>query len=229
MIVCNSNNFVVIRTPKTGSTSLAFYFFKSGLLDPRRDVYSVEGPFSTWEELETYDKEHGLDYSKLPSLQEYKPSNVHHTFNDLCVKGTIQPNMPCVASIRNPLERVASMLNYIIRIRLPKDPPLRQETKSPNSFWDYVKTTGHPFYKKRQTDYFPDHAELFNTENLHEHVSKYILERGGKVNGRIEMRKNPDNKLDVFLAELTSDRKQDILDTYAQDFVLWEKSYAVYN
>jgi hypothetical protein len=55
------------------------------------------------------------------------------------------------------------------------------------------------------------------------------LKEGGRVDRRIEMRKNPDNKLDAFLAELTPNRKQDILDTYAKDFELWEKAYAVYN
>ena len=227
MIICNSNNFVVVRPPKTGSTSLVFYFFKSGILDLNKDVYSVDGPFSTWEELETYNKKHGLDYSKLPKPPhgQHQHKNVHCTFDNLRTKGTVQPDMPCVSTIRNPLERVASMLNYIIRIRLPSDPTLRKES----IFWDYVKEEGHDFYKKPQCDYFPEHAELFNTENLHEHVSKYILEKGGKVDERIEMRKNPDNKPDVFLAGLTPDRKQSILDTYSKDFELWEKAYAVYN
>ena len=107
------------------------------------------------------------------------------------------------------------------------------EYANPNAYFDAIRkeknVLGIKVLSKPQCDYFPDHAELFNTENLHEHVSKYILERGGKVDGRIEMRKNPDNKLDVFLAELTPDRKQDILDTYAKDFELWEKAYAVYN
>ena len=231
MIVSYSNNFVVIRPPKTGSTSLVFYFLKSGLISHEKDVYNVDSPFSTWEELEAYDKKNGLDYSKLPmSLYgENYLKDVHRTFDDLRAKGAVQPDMPCVSTIRNPLERVASMLNYIIHRRMPENPTLGQETISPNSFWDYVKEEANDFYKKPQSSYFPDHAELFNTENLHEHVSKYILERGGKVNGRINMRKNPDNKLDVFLAELTPDRKQDILDTYAKDFELWEKAYAVYN
>jgi hypothetical protein len=246
MIISYSNNFSVIRAPKTGSTSLVFYFFKSGLIDPEKDTYSIEGPFSTWEEFEAYDKKHGLDYSQLPQTL-YGPNSlkdVHRTFDDLRAKGAVQADMPCVGGIRNPLEWLASLF-YYIKVRravtiadnngLMTRGTIHSATNygNPNSYWDYIKNNWDiapiQYSVKPQSSYFPDHAELFNTENLHEHVSKYILERGGSVDGRIEMRKNPDNKLDVFLAELTPDRKQDILDTYAHDFELWEKAYAVYN
>jgi len=246
MIISYSNNFAVIRAPKTGSTSLVFYFFKSGLIDPEQDVYSIEGPFSTWEEFEAYDKEHGLDYSQLPKTLYSAESlkDVHRTFDDLRAKGAVQPDMPCVGGIRNPLEWISSLFYYTKLRRAtniknnkgvmgPNDLYSAANYGTPNTYWDYIKNNWDtaPIHHslKPQSSYFPTHAELFNTENLHEHVSKYILERGGKVDGRIEMRKNPDNKLDVFLAELTPDRKQDILDTYAKDFELWEKAYAVYN
>lgn len=169
---------------------------------------------------------------------------MHRTFDDLRATGAVQADMPCVGTIRNPLERFASLFYYVksrrnLNIAANKGKKRSNDlyssvhTGNPNSIWDYAKSNWEkaPTYAavKPQSTYFPAHAELFNTENLHQHVSKYILERGGKVDGRIEMRKNPDKKLDVFLAELTPDRKQDILDTYAKDFELWEKAYAVYN
>lgn len=222
MIVCNSNNFAVIRPPKTGSTSLVFYFFKSGLLTSQ-DVYAIEKCYQKF----------GGNFSHISSedVGKSKYENVHMTFNELLQEGLVTKTMPCVSTIRNPIERYSSAF-YFIR----KNKSLtvtKSEYANPNIFWDAVKNKGAGFdieaISRPQADYFPEHAELFNTENLHEHVSKYILERGGKVDGMIEMRKNPDNKLDVFLAELTPDRKQDILDTYAKDFELWEKAYAVYN
>ena len=204
MIISYSNNFVVLRPPKTGSTSLVFYFFKSGLV-AQQDLYSVDTQLE----------------GKLGSFLPHKPKYLypyHITFEELYNKKLVVSDMPCVSTIRNPIERVSSHYYY------KKSIGAASSKYGPNLYWDYNKTGFPP-----QSSYFPPHAELFNTENLHEHVSKYILERGGKVDGRIEMRKNPDNKLDVFLAELTPDRKQDILDTYAKDFELWEKAYAVYN
>jgi len=246
MIISYSNNFSVIRVPKTGSTSLVFYFFKSGLISPEQDTYSIEGLFSTWEEFEAYDKEHGLDYSKLPHTLygAGQLKDVHRTFDDLRAKGAVEADMPCVGGIRNPLEWLASLFYYTklrraTNIKNNNGSFNREDLYSaanygnPNSYWDYIKnnweTDAIEHSLKPQSSYFPDHATLFNTENLHEHASKYILDRGGKVEGRIEMRKNADNKLDSFLAELSADRKQSILDTYSKDFELWEKAYAVYN
>jgi len=219
MIICNSNNFVVIRPPKTGSTSLVYYFFKSGLVN-KQDMYVIEiKPFKTpVEAVELNEKTSGI-------------KTVHVTFDELVAKNLLIKTMPCVSTIRHPVERFSSAFYFV---RTQYSVPFDQTPYvNPNAFWDALKNKklgmGIKALSTPQCDYFPDHAELFNTENLHEHVSKYILERNGKVGGRIEMRKNPDNKLDVFLAELTPDRKQDILDTYAKDFELWEKAYAVYN
>ena len=231
MIISYSNNFVVIRPPKTGSTSLIFYFLSSGLLDFTKDVYALEGSYDNWKSFDMVNEEYKEIYlSNIEKLQwNANESNVHRTFKDLRIKSAIQEDMPCVATVRNPLERASSAFNYVRLIRTRAGQYLGEELSNPNSFWDSIKVGSSKFFLDAQCSYFPEHAELFNTENLHEHVSKYILERGGKVDGRIEMRKNPDNKLDVFLAELTPDRKQDILDTYANDFELWEKAYAVYN
>lgn len=206
MIISYSNNFVVIRPPKTGSTSLLHYFLNSGLLNGKQDKHTMDGK-----------------------------GNVHVTFEELLRKKLVDNNTPCVSTVRNPLHRLSSAYHYLkymfIKTNFVYLAPV--EYANPNAYVDAIKAKkdvlGVIPIAMAQSEYFPEHSELFNTENLHEHVSKYILERGGKVDGRIEMRKNPDNKLDVFLAELTPDRKQDILDTYAKDFELWEKAYAVYN
>lgn len=215
MMVSLSNNFVVVRPAKTGSTSLLLYFLKSGLVDLKRDLYTVENDLV----------DVGVNnQEKIINL--FLPENPYHvTFSKLIEKNLITAETPCISTIRNPLCRFYSAYYHI--------KSCGTDDLTQNAFWDALKAKeprmGVKALSMPQCDYFPDHAELFNTENLHEHVSKYILERGGKVDGRIEMRKNPNNKLDVFLAELTPERKQDILDTYAKDFELWEKAYAVYN
>tara|TARA_R110000803_G_scaffold176170_1_gene238650 strand:- start:12 stop:512 length:501 start_codon:yes stop_codon:yes gene_type:complete len=161
--------------------------------------------------------------------------DVHVAFSELLRKGLVDKNTPCVSTIRNPLHRLSSAYYFLKHMSIKTNFAFLAPTEytNPNAYIDAIKegkdVLGIKPIATPQCDYFPDHAELFNTENLHEHASKYILEKGGSVEGRIEMRKNLDNNLDVFLAEITPDRKQNILDTYAKDFVLWEKAYAVYN
>tara|TARA_R110001606_G_scaffold394123_1_gene564731 strand:- start:13 stop:717 length:705 start_codon:yes stop_codon:yes gene_type:complete len=234
MIISYSNNFVAIRPPKTGSTSLAFYFLNSGLVDFEKDVYAISNDFKNGggEKFKLVNEEFKKTYlSNVKKIaRSAKESNVHRTFEDLRVKSAIQATMPCVSTIRNPLERISSIFSYEKFVRNQAGNYIDEELENPNTFWDFIQTEQRKYvFHNAQCSYFPEHAELFNTENLHEHVSKYILEKGGKVDSKIKMRKNPDNKLDVFLTELTPDRKQDILDTYAKDFELWEKAYAVYN
>ena len=252
MIISYSKNFVVIRTPRTGSTSLAFYFFKSGLIDPQKDVYKLEGSFASWQEFEQYFSTGGVEFANLPkelkSVESLAPSK--RTFSDLVAKSAISPDMPCVGSIRNPLERVASAYAYICNdttarlgsksngvIASPMWLDLQEAITDINKFWDFIfehlhgAKEVHKWY--RYSDYFPEHAEVFNIENIHEHASKFISDRGGVVSERIELRKNPDvftpDQTETILADLTADRRQQILDTFAKDFELWEKAYAVYN
>jgi hypothetical protein len=253
MIISYSNNFSVIRVPKTGSTSLVFYFFKSGLLDFNEDIHAIEGDFLNWEGLEEHYKQHKLNYLELPNnlYGSFMLKKINISFNELSAKGAVLHNMPCVASIRNPLEWVASLF-YYTRLRrdlnssdpkafidlgnehVPHSVGFKDENYgNPNDYWDYVKENWTEQlvidHLKPQSSYFPEQAELFNFENIHEHASKFILDRGGKIEERIEMRKNNTDKLSSFLTELSSDRKQDIQDTYAKDFVLWENAYSVYN
>ena len=251
MIISYSNNFVVIRTPRAAGTSLAFYFFKSGLIDPKTDVYKVEGSFASWQDFDKFISEEGLEFANLPkelkSLEKLAP--VRRTFDDLRAKSAIPADMPCVASIRNPIERMASGYAYIckdveraVNERKGEIGPGLQElldnvTPNVNMYFDYAMEhfNGQQFMHKwyRQCHYFPDHAEVFNIENLHQHASKFILEKGGKVSDPIELRRNPHiftpEQTETVFADLTADRRQKILDTFAKDFELWEKAYAVYN
>jgi hypothetical protein len=181
MIICNTNNFVVIRPPKTGSTSLVFYFFKSGLVQ-EQDLYAIDGPFSTWKDLEVCLKKYGENFSYVPRLtkKDDEIKNVHISFDELVEKNLVTKTIPCVATIRNPLARYSSAF-YFARNQFSKQVNGTPYVNS-NAFWDALKNKeprmGVEVLAKPQCDYFPDHAELFNTENLHEHVSKYILERG---------------------------------------------------
>ena len=251
MIISYSNNFVFIRTPRAASTSLAFYLFKSGLVNPQTDVYKLEGSFSSWQEFDQYIATNGLAFENLPynlkSLESLAPVQI--TFDQLVAKGAISSDMPCVGSVRNPLERIASGYNYICKDMEPYTSGKFNVGKCPagvdvanaitniNTFVDFIlkhldgAKSIHKWYK--YCDFFPEHAEVFNIENIHEHASKFISDRGGVVSEKVELRRNPDiftpDQTEAVLADLSADRRQRILDTFAKDFELWEKAYAVYN
>ncbi len=253
MIISYSNNFVFIRTPRAAGTSMAFYLFKSGLIDPKTDIYKVEGSFSTWEDFDQFISTDGLEFANLPKELKSLESMaaVRRTFDDLKAKSAIQADMPCIATIRNPIERMASGYAYIcndVETHIANNNGvatsgvqwiLDNVTPNVNMYWDTaVKNynnpqSGHSFRWHLQSHYFPDHTEVFNIENLHQHASRFINEKGGVVSEPIELRRNTDiftpDQTETVFADLTADRRQAMTDLFSKDFELWEKAYAVYN
>ena len=250
MIISNSNNFAVTRAQKTGGTSLELYILGSGLANGDQDLYVLEGDFASWEEFKEYsDANQNLKYENLPrslwgqdSLEEAQV-----TFEGLVNKGLIVHDMPCIGSIRNPIEWLSSLYYYAnLRRKLSAVESLKKHGKylqkdlnnaskiaEPNDSFDYLFDEIWELDEvqkslKPQCSYYPDHAQLFNIENIHEHVSEFITSKGGIVPNKVEARKS-DNDPSYYLANLSEDRKKRALDIYAKDFELWEKAYAVYN
>jgi hypothetical protein len=250
MIICNSNDFVVIRAQKTGGASLEMYILESGLVNTNIDTYTLEGGFASWEEFKAYSEaNNNLKYSELP--EELFGNGVFEaqtSFSDLVSQGKVKPDMPCIGGIRHPLEWLASLFYYAnIRKDIDAEENLKKygypldldlfRTKhfsEPNAFWDFVFSLAWDQKHiqenlKAQTSYYPNHAELFNIENIHEHVSKFIADKGGNVpTQRINIR-GSDNDPTYYLETLTADRKQKTLAIYEKDLIAWEKAYAVYN
>ena len=257
MIICNSNNFVVTRAPKVAGLSLEMYMHKSGLVDAANDTYSIDGGLSTLEELEKYSQEHeNLKFEKIsPSFYawEKKQGNVNATFSELVESYDISPSMPCIGSVRHPLHW-AGAFNYYAVTNMKKqarknamspngltssDFWLEDLVLDPNKAWDILMVpSDHFFYvddfsarqRMPQTDYYPDHAQLFNIENIHEHANAFITEKGGTTSDKITLRDSDTAEhIDYFLKTLSDDRKQKTLDIFEKDFLAWEKAYAVYN
>ena len=235
MLICRSNNFVFIRNPKASSTSALFYFLNSGLYDKSKDTVEVETPFSSWVEMEKHFKRHSKDYIEKAFLlfknsHSQNSVNVHSSYEELVGKGLIKDNMPCYSVIRNPVDRLCSIYCY----EQKRSQALRVEKidEALNEFCYSACIKGEkidPEYsKKLQSSYFPDHAKLWNTENLHEYAVADITALGGKVDNRIHVRKTSQEPKD-YKSLLSHEVVQMIELKYAQDFVLWEKAYAVYN
>ncbi len=252
MIICNSNNFAVTRAQKTGGASLEMYILESGLVNTNTDVYTLEGGFANWQEFKAYSEANGnLKYSDLPSngsLIGNQLFEAQTSFSELVSQGRVNPDMPCIGGIRHPLEWLASLF-YYANIRkdidakenmekkgytLDSDTYMKRHFSEPNASWDFVfelqwENKHIQDNLKSQSSYYPEHAQLFNIENIHEHVSQFIADKGGNVpTQRINIR-GSDNDPTYYLENLSVDRKQKTLEIYAHDFELWEKAYAVYN
>ncbi len=247
MIICNSNNFAVTRAPKTGGVSVQMYFLESGLINHETDSYRLEGSFDTWQEFKAYsDANQNLKYDNLPdNLWGYGSlRNAQKTYAEVVSEGLAAADMPWVGTIRHPVDWLSSLFYYAqIRRKMaikknkgiysPIDTYYMNKVSTPNASWDFifVEIPDDPDVKnslKAQTMYYPDHATLFNFENINQHAVKFIEAKGGSVSNVLNMRQSQNDNT-FYLNNLSSDRKQKTLDMYAKDFVAWEKAYAVYN
>lgn len=252
MIISKSNNFAVMRAPKTGGTSLQAYMFESGLVDQDADTYILDGDFSTWAEFKAFSEANdNLEYTSLPESMYGTEtlSGAHKTYSKAVEEGLLEDGTPCIGTIRHPLEWMAAQYTYAnIRRKLDaqknlrlnfsysdKDIALARQLAEPNASFDNslaVKFTNPHIFEalKPQTLYYPKDAELFNTENIHEHASAFIASKGGVAPTRkIELRKSINLDLQYYIDNLTPGRKQVILDDYEDDLIAWEKAYAKFN
>ena len=249
MIIANSKNFVVTRAQRSAGTSLEMYIIESGLVDFDNDSYTLEGGFKTWEEFKQYSAaNNNLSYSDLPeSLYGESLEEVQITFADLVAQNRISPEMPCIGGIRHPLEWLASLFNaanvrrkIIAKANLKKygryselDFSLSRHFSTPDASCDYVLSNlDNPHVAisvKHQLAYYPDHAQLFNLENIHDHVCQFIKDKGGKVpEQKISLRHNDYDPTD-YISNLSEDRKQNVLMLLEKDLIAWEQAYAKFN
>lgn len=232
MFICNSNNFVFIRVPKTGSTTALFYFLNSGLYDENKDKVVIEQPFSSWSEMEKHFTEHPDNYieAAITLFKDRRPTthfDVHASYSELIGQGTASKDTPCYSVIRNPIDWLGSIYYYEKKMAHAD-----ASKKDLNEFCYATCIKGEavsPKHAKRlQSSYFPEHAKLWNTESLHEHAVTDIMALGGKVGNRIHVRKTSQEPKD-YKSLLSHEVIQLIELKYLKDFELWEKAYAVYN
>jgi len=232
MLISNSNNFVFIRVPKTGSTSALFYFLNSGLYDESKDNLVIEQPFISWSEMEKHFTEYPDNYieAAMPLLRERRLltySDVHASYSELIGQGKASKDTPCYSVIRNPIDWLSSI--YYYEKKMAHADAIKKDL---NEFCYAACIKGEsvsPKHAKRlQSSYFPEHAKLWNTENLHEHAVNDITALGGKVDKKIYVRKTHSTPKD-YQSLISQEVIQMIELKYLKDFELWEKAYAVYN
>ena len=119
MFLSNDKKFVYVRVPKTGSTSGLFYFMKSGLYDPDLDLYAVEEPFYSWEDMYSHFKASGVNYLERIAEEINTSPNfeinrcVHISFSQIIDQiDWVDDSFSCYAGIRNPIDRICSVYFY---------------------------------------------------------------------------------------------------------------------
>jgi len=230
MLISNSNNFVFIRVEKTASTSGLFYFLNSNLYNPEKDLVELDGAFNSWQQMEKHFDDYPVNYIEqallMPIPNNFIPRNVHCSFSDLVSQKKISQDMPCFATIRNPIDRLCS--SYFYERKKFNQSVLNLDI---NEFCYRACLKDQkeiPRYAgKLQSSYYPEHTKLWNTENLHDHAVNDIKSLGGKVNKNIHVRLTEAKT--NYEESLSSDVIDTIMIKYAKDFSLWEKAYAVYN
>lgn len=232
MLISRTNNFVFIRVPKTGSTSALFYFLNSGLYDSSKDTVALDGNFYSWKQMQEYFVNYPEDYleksRQVPHLDLVGVDRkVHSTYAELIKNGKIKDKTPCYSVIRNPVSWLCSIYFYTQKQR--KVSGLEPVNVDVNEFCYSACIVGEevdPDYAKLpQCYYIPDHAKLWNTENLHEHAVADITAMGGVVGNRIHVRKTHSTPKD-YQALLSHEVIQMMEVKYLKDFELWEKAYA---
>tara|TARA_R100000951_G_scaffold18306_3_gene14673 strand:+ start:2253 stop:2945 length:693 start_codon:yes stop_codon:yes gene_type:complete len=230
MLISNSNNFVFIRVEKTASTSGLFYFLNSNLYNPEKDLVELDGVFNSWEHMEKHFYDYPVNYLEqaalMPMPNYFIPRNVHYSFRDLVSQKKINQDMPCFATIRNPIDRLCS--SYFYERKKLNESVLNLDI---NEFCYRACLKDQkeiPKYAgKLQSSYYPEHTKLWNTENLHDHAVNDIKLLGGKVDKNIHVRSTGAEI--NYQESLSNDVIDTIMIKYAKDFDLWEKAYAVYN
>ena len=284
MIYSKAHNFVAIRNPKCGSTTMSAYLLDSNLINYKTDTLYLESsqtlyvdedgmvsaaylseeastflikheipkesanlneataasfsriakkqeersfylnnPRATREEYLKYAEErHGTKVLSIgtENLKDILPlKEVHVSYSELLTQKVIPEGTPCYSTIRHPVERWVSMLNAFY--------PMEVHSIGVNEISlvmiDKMQELG---FARPQHTFFSENPILWNLEDIHKHLSAFILERGGVTKAEWYGRKNLTG---VKTNSLSSEITKKVKDIYEKDFISWEKAFRVYN
>lgn len=152
----------------------------------------------------------------------------HSPYKKLVDVGLIDGDMPCVSTIRHPVDRFVSITAYLSG---SEHIAKRMYSDDPNECWDLYKNgykafgNYHDMFKVPQNYFVSEDAILFNVENTYDWLEKFAKERGYEYKKSPYFKNNKENQK----IPLTEDRQKEIMDWFEDDFLLWEKSYREFN
>lgn len=161
MIILNSRNQVLIRVPKTASTSLAVQVYDN-FLDPVIDVsYTIEdntvGEFVE----DSYRRE--VNFKPIEHLFKDHMDAMHASWWDLKELNLVDDSMEILTTIRHPIDRWLSIYYFHKKYFDPKLPPVEEVALQ----WPYDMGKYNKWFHRTQTDFVdPYRTTYVNPKNL---------------------------------------------------------------
>ena len=155
MIILNSTNQVVIRIPKTASTSLAVHVYDN-YLDPTMDVsYTIED--NTVGELveDSYRRE--VNFKPIEHLFKDHMDAMHASWWDLKKLNLVDDSMDIITTIRHPIDRWLSIYYFSKKYLLPDLP----EVEEVASAWPYDMGKYNKWFHPTQLSFVDPYRTTF--------------------------------------------------------------------
>ena len=216
MYLSHKYKFIVLRTPKTGSSSLSEFLVKN-----------IDDPDAIYTEIDDTRIKGTVDQSIVNRNRPFK--YFHFSLEDLVREGVITPdiikNYRCISVLRDPIDRQKSFYYFMKKWWSPNSPASLQEYKS-------FSPDGYSLRKEyntmlKQTDLLMFNGkiqgEFWLYENLNNHVESFMKDIGVEIKypmprHKAGFRKDRDNEI-VFDREVISKLEN----YFALDFELYNE------
>lgn len=254
MIISYSNDFIFIRIPKCASTTCVVGLYDMGFVNEEEGDISTGIEAGTvnladgnnhkaFNEIDSGRKPINWPYGDSPTILPLLDHNMvnanqhimnanahrqhiwHSPYSKFVESGLIEEGMPCVSTIRHPVDRWISITAYVGSFSK------KENTTDPNVSWERFKNEEETFdmwsnmFKLPQHYYVSDDAQLWNVENVYDWLKRFAKEKGIVYNQPYHFKNNKKRQK----IPLTENRKQEIMDYFEKDFLLWEKAYREFN
>tara|TARA_R110000772_G_scaffold107704_1_gene210294 strand:- start:13657 stop:14319 length:663 start_codon:yes stop_codon:yes gene_type:complete len=217
--------------------------YDSGILDPTYDVsLGIDGAINKQEmigdpdgprpafpcsPLSTFTGKKFTQRFHVSTSSVWKTQIMHLPFKYLEDVGLVESDTLCVTTARHPVDRMLSSISF--HSSRAKGVPVVTDYNAiidiilndPSSFYlDYTHIFTAP-----QSSYIGNNNLIWNVEDVSKHCHKFLRDRGGKITSQFLKYSPGRPDRDV----VTPDRVKEILDIYPEDYIMWEKAYAVLN
>ena len=232
MIISYKHNFAVVNIPKCGSNSTAKVIGDSGILDEKQDIWPgrktpIKHPAFLYPRTKPWNKpwRGKLRTTSRPVLN----SGARHLPWELLIDlGLAKETMECIAFVRNPIDKVLSAISFFFETR-----GVEIKESDFSYFWDgYLADSDEEridefkmrgaYTMEYQHSYLNQDPTVYKLENFGPRITELVERCGGTVKEVLHLNKSKERPSNDQL--LTKERQQQILDFYADDFILWENA-----